>query len=252
MLGISRKGRKISKKVRKVTIKPGDLLLLLIPQKEENNIVNWLGCWAMIDRGLTVTQGNKLSFGVGVFGLAIVLASLEMVQLPIGLAIVVVIYAVTKLINTSEIYESVEWSVIILLGSMIPLGLAMTETGSTALIVDGVMDIAHQWPAWMVLTALMVVTMTLSDVLNNTATALIAAPIGVEMAGRLGVSADPFLMAVAIAASCAFLTPIGHKNNTLIMGPGGYGFSDYWRIGLPLELLIIGVSVPSILFFWPL
>ena len=135
---------------------------------------------------------------------------------------------------------------------MIPLGLAMTETGSTALIVDGVMDIAHQWPAWMVLTALMVVTMTLSDVLNNTATALIAAPIGVEMAGRLGVSADPFLMAVAIAASCAFLTPIGHKNNTLIMGPGGYGFSDYWRIGLPLELLIIGVSVPSILFFWPL
>ncbi len=252
LLGISRKGRKISKRVRKVTIKPGDLLLLLVPEKEENNIVNWLGCLAMIDRGLTITQGNKLSFGVGVFGLAIVLASVGVVQLPLGLAIVVVIYAVTKLINTSEIYESVEWSVIILLGSMIPLGLAMTETGSTALVVDGVMDIAHQWPAWMVLTALMVVTMTLSDVLNNTATALIAAPIGVEMADRLGVSADPFLMAVAIAASCAFLTPIGHKNNTLIMGPGGYGFSDYWRIGLPLELLIIGVSVPSILFFWPL
>ena len=98
----------------------------------------------------------------------------------------------------------------------------------------------------------MVVTMTLSDVLNNTATAIVAAPIGIEMAGRLGASPDPFLMAVAIAASCAFLTPIGHKNNTLILGPGGYRFGDYWRMGLPLEVLVVAVSIPLILIFWPL
>ena len=98
----------------------------------------------------------------------------------------------------------------------------------------------------------MVVTMTLSDVMNNTATAVIAAPIGIDIAARLGVSADPFLMCVAVAASCAFLTPIGHKNNTLIMGPGGYRFSDYWRMGLPLELLVIAVGVPTILWAWPL
>jgi di/tricarboxylate transporter len=99
---------------------------------------------------------------------------------------------------------------------------------------------------------LMVVTMSLSDVLNNTATAIVAAPVGIEMALSLGVSPDPFLMAVAVAASCAFLTPIGHKNNTLILGPGGYRFSDYWPMGLPLEILVIAVSIPSILLFWPL
>ena len=104
----------------------------------------------------------------------------------------------------------------------------------------------------MLLTALMLVTMTLSDVLNNTATAIVAAPVGVQMAQSVGVNPDPFLMAVAVAASCAFLTPIGHKNNTLILGPGGYKFSDYWRMGLPLEILVVALSVPAILIFWPL
>jgi di/tricarboxylate transporter len=102
-----------------------------------------------------------------------------------------------------------------------------------------------------VLTLLMVVTMSLSDVLNNTATTVIAAPIAIDIANRLGVNPDPFLMAVAIAASCAFLTPIGHKNNTLVMGPGGYRFGDYWRMGLPLEVIVIVVSVPMILLVWP-
>jgi di/tricarboxylate transporter len=103
-----------------------------------------------------------------------------------------------------------------------------------------------------VLTVLMIVIMTLSDVLNNTATAVIGAPIAVDMADRLGASPDPFLMAVAVAASCAFLTPIGHKNNTLILGPGGYSFGDYWRMGLPLEAVVVVVAVPAILIFWPL
>ena len=98
----------------------------------------------------------------------------------------------------------------------------------------------------------MIVTMSLSDVLNNTATTVIAAPIAIDIANRLGVNPDPFLMAVAIAASCAFLTPIGHKNNTLVMGPGGYRFGDYWRMGLPLEVLVIVVSIPMILLVWPL
>jgi di/tricarboxylate transporter len=98
----------------------------------------------------------------------------------------------------------------------------------------------------------MAVTMTLSDVLNNTATTIIAAPIAIDMASKLEVSADPYLMAVAVAASCAFLTPIGHKNNTLILGPGGYAFGDYWRMGLPLEIIVVAVGVPAILLFWPL
>jgi di/tricarboxylate transporter len=103
-----------------------------------------------------------------------------------------------------------------------------------------------------VIVLLMVITMTLSDVMNNTATAVVAAPIALDIANRLGVSPDPFLMTVAVAASCAFLTPIGHKNNTLILGPGGYRFGDYWRMGLPLEILIVVVAVPMILLVWPL
>ncbi len=103
-----------------------------------------------------------------------------------------------------------------------------------------------------VLALLIIVTMTLSDVMNNTATAVIAAPIALEISTRLNVNPDPFLMGVAVAASCAFLTPIGHKNNTLIMGPGGYRFGDYWRMGLPLEIIIIAVSIPMILWVWPM
>jgi di/tricarboxylate transporter len=102
------------------------------------------------------------------------------------------------------------------------------------------------------LVAIMIVTMTLSDVLNNVATMVITGPIAIDLAQRLGVNPDTFLMGVAITASCAFLTPIGHKNNTLIMGPGGFSFSDYWPMGLPLELIVLAVSVPMLLLVWPL
>ena len=140
----------------------------------------------------------------------------------------------------------------VLLGSMIPLGAALETSGGTDLIAGALVSLTQGLPAWAILTVLMVVTMTLSDVLNNTATAIVAAPIGIQMAQQLGVNPDPFLMAVAIAASAAFLTPIGHKNNTLVLGPGGYRFGDYWRMGLPLEILVVGVSIPLILLFWPL
>jgi di/tricarboxylate transporter len=157
-----------------------------------------------------------------------------------------------NIVPIREVYESVEWPVIVLLGSMIPIGSALQSTGGTALIADGIVTISAGLSPAVVLTLLLIVTMTLSDVMNNTATAVIAAPIALEIANRLGVNPDPFLMAVAVAASCAFLTPIGHKNNTLIMGPGGYRFGDYWRMGLPLEIIIILVSVPTILLVWPM
>jgi di/tricarboxylate transporter len=150
-----------------------------------------------------------------------------------------------------QVYDEVEWPVVILLGAMIPLGTALQTSGGTALIAGGIVNLAQGLPAWAVLTILMVVIMTLSDVLNNTATAVIGAPIAVEIAERLGASPDPFLMAVAVAASCAFLTPIGHKNNILILGPGGYAFGDYWRMGLPLEAIVVLVAVPTILVVWP-
>jgi len=170
----------------------------------------------------------------------------------VALGLVAVGYVLTKILPIQEIYDHIEWPVVVLLGSMIPLGAALDSSGGTQLIAGTLVGITEGLPAWAILTVLMIVTMTLSDVLNNTATTIVAAPVGIQMAQSLGVSADPFLMAVAVAASCAFLTPIGHKNNTLILGPGGYQFGDYWRIGLPLEVIVIVVSIPAILVFWPL
>jgi di/tricarboxylate transporter len=152
----------------------------------------------------------------------------------------------------SQVYESIEWSVIVLLGAMIPIGAALEASGGSELIAGALVAWTQGLPAVAVLVVMMIITMTLSDVLNNVATALVAAPIAIAVADRLQVNPDAFLMGIAVAASCAFLTPIGHKNNIIIMGPGGYRFGDYWRMGLPLEVLVIAVAVPMILWVWPL
>jgi di/tricarboxylate transporter len=252
LLGIRRQGGRIAKQVRKTQVQPGDILLLLVPQGREADICAWLGGLPLAERGLAVTQDDKVWLGIGLFGAAVLAASMGLLYLPVALGLVVVGYVLLKILPIQEIYDHVEWPVVVLLGSMIPLGAALETSGGTELIAGALVGLTEGLPAWAILTVLMVVTMTLSDVLNNTATTIVAAPVGIQMAQSQGVSADPFLMAVAIAASCAFLTPIGHKNNTLILGPGGYGFGDYWRSGLPLEVLVVAVSIPAILVFWQL
>jgi di/tricarboxylate transporter len=252
LLGVSRQGRRFRERVRKLTIKPGDMVLLLGPESRVHNAAEWLGVLPIADKSHAVIQRSKALFAIGTFAVAVGLSVVGLLSLAIALAGAVCVYAAFNLISPREVYESVEWPVLVLLASLIPLGLALEESGGTALIADLIVAWTGSLPAWAILMAVMVVTMTLSDFLNNVATALIAAPIAMEVAARLDVSPDPFLMGVAVAASCAFLTPIGHKNNTIIMGPGGYRFGDYWRMGLPLEVIIIAVSVPAILFFWPL
>jgi len=252
LVGVSRQGRRFRDKVRKLTLRPGDVLLLLGPDERLSDITGRLGLLPLADRGQRVIQRNKVWLAVGLFVAAITAASIGVVYLPLALGCVAAAYVFFNIVPIRDVYTSIEWPVIVLLGSMIPIGSALQETGGTALIANGIVDISAGFSPAIVLLLLVVVTMTLSDVMNNTATAVIAAPIAMEIAGRLGVSPDPFLMGVAVAASCAFLTPIGHKNNTLIMGPGGYSFGDYWRMGLPLEILIVAISVPTILFVWPL
>ncbi len=252
LLGISRQGRRFADRVRKRQIEPGDVLLLLGPGEQLPQVITWLGCLPLAERGFRVTQRRKAGLAVGVFAVAIGLASVGIVDLPVALAGAAVLMVLSGIVPLRELYESVEWSVIVLLGSMIPIGAALEASGGTALIARGIVGLAGDLPAPAVLALLIVVTMTLSDVMNNTATAVISAPIALDIANTLQVSPDPFLMGVAVAASCAFLTPIGHKNNTLIMGPGGYRFADYWRMGLPLEVLIVVIATPMILTVWPL
>lgn len=252
LLGVSRQGKQFSQRVQELEIKAGDILLLFGSSEQLEDIANWLGCLPLAQRGLQVTQRKKAGLAVLIFGAAVLLASIGVLYLPIALGIAVVLMVLTGIIPVRHLYQSVEWSVIVLLGSMIPIGVALEGSGGTELIASGVVNAASGLPPAAVLVILMVITMTLSDVMNNVATAVIAAPIAVNIANTLGVNPDPFLMSVAVAASCAFLTPIGHKNNTLIMGPGGYRFGDYWRMGLPLEILVVAIGVPMILWVWPL
>ncbi len=252
LLGVSRRGRRFRDRVRRLKIQAGDILLLLAPKRRLDDVVTWLGCLPLAERGLQVVQRHKAMTAVAIFATAIAIASFGWLYLPVALAIVAILFVLLNIVPLGQIYESIEWPVIVLLGCLIPIGGALEASGGTALIASAIVDWTDGYPPVVVLGILMLVTMTLSDVLNNVATALIAAPIGIDIATRLGLSPDPFLMAVAVAASCAFMTPIGHKNNTIIMGPGGYKFGDYWRLGLPLEILVVAVGLPAILFFWPL
>ena len=252
LLGLSRQGKRFRQRVRNLPIKAGDVVLLLGPEAAVAQAVEWFGLWPIEQGRHPVVQRHKALLTVGIFIAAIAAAVSGLTSLPISLGAAVGLYAIFNILGPREVYESVEWPVIVLLACLIPIGVALEESGGTSLIAEAVLGQASALPAWAILALVMIVTMTMSDFLNNVATALIAAPISIDIAYSLGVSPDPFLMGVAVAASCAFLTPIGHQNNTIIMGPGGYRFGDYWRMGLPLEVLIIVVAVPSILFFWPL
>src|SRR5690554_4875204 len=156
----------------------------------------------------------------------------------------------TRLLDTSEAYRAIDWSVIVLLAAMIPVGQALESTGGAALIAGQILDVAAGQAAWVALTIILVGSMLLSNVVNNAAAAVLVAPIALGISAQLGLSPDAALMAVAVGTSCAFLTPIGHQSNALVMEPGGYRFGDYWRLGLPLSAVVTATAVPMILWVW--
>lgn len=252
LMGIQRRGRTIRQNLRHIRIKPGDILLLLVPEDRSDAVVEALGLIPLGGGRVSVTRDSRMWLAVGLFLAAIAATTLGWVTMPIALGCVVIGYVLFGVLGLDELYTSIDWPVIVLLGAMIPLGLALDTTGGSALIAGALARITQGYPAWVALVLLMAATMFLSDVLNNNATTILAAPIGIRLAEQLGVSPDPFLMGVAVAASCAFLTPIGHQNNTLILGPGGYRFGDYWRMGLLLEVIVMAVAVPMLLIVWPL
>jgi len=252
LVGVSRRGRRVQQRLRNLRIEAGDVLLLLVPEGRQGEVISWTGCLPLEPRGLPSVKEPKALLAAGIFAAAIGLASAGLLPLTAAFALCVMLFLALRLIGGAEAYGAIEWPVIVLLGAMIPLGAALEASGGTAIVASGLLTLAAGQPAWVAVGLLLVITMTLSDVLNNVATAVIAAPVGLQMAEALDVNPDPFLMAVALGASCAFLTPIGHKNNILVLGPGGYRFGDYWRMGLPLEILIVALGLPTILLVWPL
>ncbi|MEN8214303.1 MAG: SLC13 family permease [Pseudomonadota bacterium] len=252
LLGLSRHGETLRKRLRRVRFSIGDILLLQGKQQEVDEQIAQFGLLPLAPRALSLGQERQAGVALLVFAAAITLGLLEIMPLYMAFLLAIMTYLMLGVLPVRQLYDEIDWPVIVLLGAMIPVGQALETTGTTTLLATTIADWTSGVDVVWVLVVLLIATMFLSDIINNAATVLVMAPIAISLSQQLEVSVDPFLMAVAVGASCAFLTPIGHQSNTLVMGPGGYQFSDYWRMGLPLEILIVLVSVPMILSVWPL
>lgn len=251
LLAISRQGKPFKQRLSQVSLRPGDVVLLQGPTEGFNEKIANLGFLPLVERGLQMGPRRRF-LPLFIFIIAIILTAARLLPVQVAFGGAVLFMVLFKLIPMRRLYESIDWSIIILLAAMIPIGTALQTTGGSALIVKTFLAESGQLSPIYILALLLIVTMTLSDFMNNAATAVVMAPIAVSIAQALGVNIDPFLMTVALGASCSFLTPVGHQNNTLVMGPGGYKFFDYFRLGLPLEIIVLVLGLPLILWTWPL
>lgn len=250
LLAVARQGMAPKARLGSIRFQTGDVLLL---QGESNTLqqaLSAMACLPLAGRGLRPPRRHGPYFPLGVFGFAVGAASIGLVPVHIAFVTAVAAMIVAGTLSLRDVYESIEWPVILLLGALIPIGQALETTGSTALIAGAIVATAEDLPTWAMLTLLMVVSMVLSDLVHNTPTAVLMAPIAISIAQILDLPVDPFLMAVAVGSASPYLTPIGHQSNTLVMSPGGYHFADYARVGAPLDLLILATAVPMIMWVW--
>lgn len=252
LLAISRQGHRSIRRLRWTDLQPGDVLLMQGTPDAISHFSNEMGCIPLAPRSILIPDTKKAYTALGIMLAAVLVAGLGILPTAIAFVLGVVAYMLTRIIPMRRIYEAVDWPIIVLLGALMPLADAMAETGAADLLAMSLLDQLAQGDPVIALALMLVVTLLLSSFMNNAATAAIMCPLAIGMAQQLEVNPDSFLMAVAIGASCAFLTPIGHQNNTLILGPGGFRFGDYWPLGLPLAILVVAVSVPMLLWVWPL
>ncbi len=252
LLAISRRGKRLHSRLNQIRLQAGDVLLLQGHPQTLNESLRVLGCLPLVERGLRIGQPKKIYLTLGIFVGALLLAGFEVLTVSIAFSLAVVLMVMTKLVTLKEAYDSVDWPVIVLIATQIPLGEALESTGGAQLIADLILGIQHLLPPVAMLILILVVTMGLSDIVKNAAAVVLMAPIAISLAQGLNVSIDPFLMTIVVGSACAFLTPFGHQSNVLVMGPGGYKFGDYWRMGLLLEILVIIIGIPIILWLFPL
>lgn len=252
LLALARQGSCTMARLRSLRIKPGDVLLMQGTTEALSDFAGTSGCVPLAQRDLRIPDKRKALMATGIMAASVGVAALGLLPAAVSFAAGVLASMALHTVPLRSVYDAVDWPVVVLLGALLPVAGAMQDTGAADLIARLLLDNVAQGDAMIGLAVIMITTMVLTDLMNNAATAAVMAPIGLGAAVQLGVNADTFLMAVAIGSSCAFLTPIGHQNNTLILGPGGFGFGDYWRMGLPTDLLVIAVSLPLLLWFWPL
>ncbi|MBP2299129.1 SLC13 family permease [Azospirillum picis] len=252
LLALSRRGRPIRQRLRRVRLQAGDLVVIQCRQSGMAEILAALGCLPLAERDLAIGRVPKRAAAVAVLALTVTLVATGMVPVTIAFFGAAVAMTVLKVVSLREAYDAVEWPILVLLGSLIPVSETLRTTGGTELIAGFLSQAAQNLPPVGALALILVAAMAVTPFLNNAATVLVMAPIGASLATHLGLRPDAFLMAVAVGAGCDFLTPIGHQCNTLVMGPGGYRFGDYWRLGLPLSILVVVLGTAAISLFWPL
>ena len=253
LLGLWRKGAKYRTRLTRETFKAGDVLLLGVRDLDEEDVTNkikHLGLMPLMQRELqTIPSRSRLLKGLIFFMFSIIVVTLNILPTAAAFLLCVLGFARIKIID-SNFYRDIDWPIIIMLAAMIPIGTALQTTGLSDVISSNISLLAADMSLFWLLFLILIITMATTDIINNAATAVIMAPISAGIGLELGYAIEPFLMVVAVGASCAFLTPIGHQCNTVVMGPGNYKFTDYWRLGLPLDMLIIIISIPMILFVW--
>ena len=253
LLGLWRRGLKYRFRLSNEIFKSGDVLLIANRGEAEKigERLELAGLMPLWQREFDIVNDtSKIFLAIVIFLLSLSSIIFNFLPIIVAFLLCVLAFASIKLLTGDSIYRHIDWPVVVLLAAMIPIGNTLTEYGITSSISSSLAQYSNVLNVVWILIILMVITMFLSDVINNAATAVIMAPIAANVAIETGQSVDAFLMCVAIGASCAFLSPIGHQCNTLVMGPGNYKFGDYWKLGLPLEILIICISIPIIVFFW--
>ena len=253
LLGLWRQGAKFRTRLSREIFRVGDVLLLGVRSIDEEGVkerIKHLGLMPLMQREMQVIPSrSRLLKSIIFFVTFLLLAAFNVINIVIAFLLCVLAFIGVKVLN-GNLYRSIEWPVIVMLAAMIPIGQALETTGISNNIAMFISGYTEALPIYMIILLILVVTMFVSDIINNAATAIIMAPIAANISSQLGAPVEPFLMAVAVGASCAFLSPIGHQCNTLVMAPGGYKFGDYWRLGLPLEIVIAAISVPMIMYVW--
>ena len=253
LLGLWRRGAKFRTRLAREAFKVGDVLLLGVRTKDDEGVkekIKHLGLMPLMERELqTIPSRSRLLKSLVFFGLAIGLTAFNVMDIVVAFLLCVIAFISIKVLN-GNLYRNIEWPVVVMLAAMIPVGQALETSGISLNIANFISTTTQGMDMPWLILMILVITMFVSDIVNNAATAVIMAPIAANLAIQAGHPVDPFLMAVAVGASCAFLSPIGHQCNTLVMAPGNYKFGDYWRLGLPLECVIVAISIPMILFVW--
>ncbi len=252
VLAIGRRGGRTTVRLRRVQFQLGDVIVFQGRVDTIHETLATLGCLPLAERQLQLGRRRRLALPLLILALAMAAAASRLVPAEIAFVAAALAVALLGLLTLKEIYAAVEWPILILIGSLIPIGEAVRSTGTTELLAGLLGRVAVHLPAYGILGLILAVTMLATPILHHAAAVLVMGPIAAGLAGQLGYHVDPFLMAVALGAGSDFLSPIGHQSNTLVMGPGGYHFGDYWKLGLPLSVIVVGVGVPLIALFWPL